>query len=147
MNATNQSAQSGFLVKAYQGDARTLLAFNLPAARTQNLAGFTIQVRPAGKAPRLSVQHPMKAFLALAKAGRIRIILDNAAMHHAKDHSKREDQFEKPFTQAAANGAAILRGKFGRYAHDKVFIVSDATGPLKVLSGSTNFSVTFPSYG
>ncbi|MEO7156791.1 MAG: hypothetical protein ABI039_04465, partial [Vicinamibacterales bacterium] len=36
----------------------------------------------------------------------------------------------------------LLRGKFGRYAHDKVFIVYDATGPARVLTGSTNFSVT-----
>jgi len=35
-----------------------------------------------------------------------------------------------------------LRGKFGRYAHDKVFIVSDASGPVKVLTGSTNYSIT-----
>ena len=35
-----------------------------------------------------------------------------------------------------------MRGKFGRYSHDKVFIVSDASGPLKVLTGSTNYSVT-----
>src|ERR1051326_2151626 len=36
----------------------------------------------------------------------------------------------------------ILRGKFGRFAHDKIFIVSNDTGALKVLTGSTNFSVT-----
>jgi hypothetical protein len=33
-------------------------------------------------------------------------------------------------------------GKFGRYAHDKIFIVSDSTGPRTVLTGSTNFSIT-----
>ncbi len=36
----------------------------------------------------------------------------------------------------------MKRGKFGRFAHDKIFIVSDKDGPVKVLSGSTNFSVT-----
>src|SRR6202035_6503 len=33
--------------------------------------------------------------------------------------------------------------KFGRYAHDKVLIVSKkSSGPVKVLTGSTNFSLT-----
>ena len=31
-------------VTAYRGDAKTLLAFNLPEAQTTRLAGFTIQV-------------------------------------------------------------------------------------------------------
>ena len=35
----------------------------------------------------------------------------------------------------------LKRGKFGRYAHDKVFIV-DKSGPTQVMTGSTNFSVT-----
>ena len=35
-----------------------------------------------------------------------------------------------------------MRGKFGRYAHDKVFVVSDKHGARKVLTGSTNFSIT-----
>lgn len=84
----------------------------------------------------------MKAFLALAKEGRIRIILDNATLHHSQKNSTKEDQFAKLFAAGARDGAAILRGKFGRFAHDKVFIVSDTSGPLKVLTGSTNFSVT-----
>ena len=49
MNTTNQ--KNGFSVKAYQGDARTLLAFNLVKAKAKNLAGFTIQVGPDGKKP------------------------------------------------------------------------------------------------
>ena len=36
--------QKGFSVRAYQGDARTLLAFNLTKAKSKNLAGFTIQI-------------------------------------------------------------------------------------------------------
>jgi hypothetical protein len=36
-------------VKAYQGDAKTLLAFNLPdKGAAKNLAGFTIQCKPDG---------------------------------------------------------------------------------------------------
>jgi phosphatidylserine/phosphatidylglycerophosphate/cardiolipin synthase-like enzyme len=84
----------------------------------------------------------MTILLKLAREGRIRIILDNAALHHAKKPPKPEDQFEAQFTKAKKGKAAILRGKFGRYSHDKVFIVSNARGPVKVLTGSTNFSVT-----
>ena len=36
-------------LKLYRGDAKTLLAFNLPKAQTANLAGFTIQCKPEGK--------------------------------------------------------------------------------------------------
>jgi hypothetical protein len=46
------------------------------------------------------------------------------------------------FISRARNDDAIKRRKFGRYAHDKVFIVSDGTGPRTVLTGSTNFSVS-----
>ena len=72
----------------------------------------------------------IKLLLKLAGEGRIRIILDNAALHHgASDKPKPEDEFEALFTKAAKKGAEILRGKFGRYAHDKVLIVSDRDGP------------------
>jgi phosphatidylserine/phosphatidylglycerophosphate/cardiolipin synthase-like enzyme len=82
--------------------------------------------------------------LKLAGEGRIRIILDNAALHHGNPPMP-EDQFEKLFRQKAAKGADILRGKFGRYAHDKVLIVSkqgQQNSATKVLTGSTNYSVT-----
>ena len=84
----------------------------------------------------------MSIFLALAKQGRIRIILDNAGLHHDAQSPTPEDKFESLFVNATKPPAAILRGKFGRYAHDKVFIVSNASGPLKVLTGSSNFSIT-----
>jgi hypothetical protein len=84
----------------------------------------------------------LKIFLELAKQGRMRMILDNATLHHDKEGKKPEDQFEKLFTSAAKAPAEIKRGKFSRFAHDKEFIVKDSTGPLKVLTGSTNFSVT-----
>ena len=78
----------------------------------------------------------------LAAAGKARVLLDNAALHHASDNSKPEDEVEQMFTAAATGAAAIKRGKFGRYAHDKVFIVKKAGKAIKVLTGSTNFSVT-----
>jgi hypothetical protein len=84
--------------------------------------------------------------LALAKQGRVRMILDNSALHHSNKDPKPEDEVETKFTKAAKKGAAIKRGKFGRYAHDKVFIVSkkgaNSNSPVKVMTGSTNFSVT-----
>lgn len=84
----------------------------------------------------------MKILLDLAKEGRVRVILDNAGLHHSTKSPKPEDQFEELFAKAAIEPAAITRGKFGRYAHDKVFVVSDKNGARKVLTGSTNFSIT-----
>ncbi len=84
----------------------------------------------------------MALLLKLAGQGRIRMILDNATLHHSADGSTPEDQFEKLFTKAATKSAKIVRGKFGRFAHDKIFIVSNKGGAVKLLTGSTNFSVT-----
>jgi|FEC22Drversion2_1045045.scaffolds.fasta_scaffold00625_4 PLD-like domain len=84
------------------------------------------------------------ALLGLAKQGRVRVILDNADLHKssAKNGTTPEDTFEKMFKAADKTKKSILRGHFGRYAHDKVLIVSDGKGPRTVLTGSTNFSVT-----
>lgn len=84
----------------------------------------------------------LNILLKLAGQGRIRIILDNAALHHNPAKPTPEDQFTALFTKAAKTPAAILRGKFGRYSHDKIFIISDNGKPAQVLTGSTNFSVT-----
>jgi len=84
----------------------------------------------------------LNIFLKLAKQGRMRMILDNAPLHHDAENSKPEDKFQKLFEKAAKGKAEIKRGKFGRFAHDKVFIVSNSKGAQKVLTGSTNFSVT-----
>jgi phosphatidylserine/phosphatidylglycerophosphate/cardiolipin synthase-like enzyme len=79
--------------------------------------------------------------LTLAKQGRLRVILDNASLHHNAAGTKREDQFEAAFNAAAKGKSAIIRGKFGSFAHDKVLLVSKAGVAQKVLGGSTNFSV------
>ena len=84
----------------------------------------------------------MKIVLDLAAQGRARVILDNAALHHDATGKKAEDCFEQEFRARMKGASAILRGKFGRFSHDKIFIVSDPKGPTKVLTGSTNFSVT-----
>jgi PLD-like domain len=80
------------------------------------------------------------SLLKLGASGQIRIILDNAALHHNTAQPTPEDNFADQFS-AQAEGA-LKRGKFGRYAHDKILIVSDKDGPRTVLTGSTNFSVT-----
>ena len=82
--------------------------------------------------------------LQLAEEGRIRVILDNASLHHASagHPPEPEDEFETEFKARATGQAAIKRGHFGRFAHDKIMIVSSAGVPGTVLTGSTNFSVT-----
>src|SRR5919202_506545 len=50
-------------VHAYRGDAKTLLAFDLPKRRARNLAGFTVEVRPKDRTPyylqnSLRFEHP-----------------------------------------------------------------------------------------
>jgi hypothetical protein len=82
------------------------------------------------------------ALIGLAKQGRVRVILDNAALHHSTAKPKPEDEFERLFAQAARAPAEIKRGKFRRYAHDKVMVVRNGDVATKVLTGSTNFSVT-----
>jgi hypothetical protein len=42
-------ADKALAVKAYRGDAKTLLAFNLDQSKIKNLAGFTVQCQPQGK--------------------------------------------------------------------------------------------------
>ena len=91
----------------------------------------------------------LNTLLALAKAGRVRIILDNAQLHVTHKDAKTgktvttpEDQFAAVFQQQAKSPGDLLRGSFGRYSHDKVFIVSKDGTPSRVLTGSTNFSIT-----
>jgi phosphatidylserine/phosphatidylglycerophosphate/cardiolipin synthase-like enzyme len=86
----------------------------------------------------------VKILVKLAGQGRIRLILDNASLHHDSKGSKPEDQVEALFKKSAKNGAQIIRGHFSNFAHDKVLVVTKTQGgtPVKVLTGSTNFSVT-----
>lgn len=82
------------------------------------------------------------SFLELAKEGRIRMILDNAPLHHSKLKPKPEDVFETMFNAAKRKSAEIKRGRIKRYEHDKILIVKKGSNAIKVLTGSTNFSVT-----
>ena len=91
----------------------------------------------------LSEPNFAESLIKLARQGRVRVILDNASLHKtSKKGPSAEDAFEKLFRKADKTKKSILRGHFGRYAHDKCLIVSDKKGPRTVLTGSTNFSVT-----
>ncbi|MDQ6815727.1 MAG: phospholipase D-like domain-containing protein [Bacteroidota bacterium] len=80
--------------------------------------------------------------LQLAKEGRVRMILDDAKLHHDASGDLVEDQFETQFKKVAKAGAGIKRGKFGRFSHHKVIVVIKGNAAQKVLTGSTNFSIT-----
>ena len=82
--------------------------------------------------------------LDLAAAGRIRMILDNAALHttQAGKPTTEEDDFEVRFNAAAATGAELFRCRFGRYSHCKIIILKKNGAAFRVLTGSTNFSIT-----
>jgi hypothetical protein len=86
-------------------------------------------------------------FLKLAAEGRIRIILDNARLHvthteKGKTVTPLEVSFVEQFQQHAKNEADLCQGSFARFSHDKIFVVSQNGNPIRVLTGSTNFSVT-----
>ena len=86
--------------------------------------------------------------LNIAKTNRIRVILDDSTQkdketgkisgHGAPDSE--ESHFATLLTDLAGP-LAIARGHFSRLAHDKVFIVKKHGQPIRVLTGSTNFSM------
>jgi len=84
----------------------------------------------------------INAFLQLGKEKRIRILLDNASLHHNAKKPKPEDNFETAFAAAAHSTAYLKRGHFTRFQHNKVFILKKGGNAIKVLTGSTNFSIT-----
>jgi hypothetical protein len=70
---------------------------------------------------------------------RLRAVLDNAPLHTTAGAVEPE---VKTRLIASAGAANIVIGHFKRFAHDKVLIKKDKDGkPVKVLTGSTNFSV------
>src|SRR5260370_4667522 len=89
-----------------------------------------------------------KILLTLAGQGRVRVILDNAALHVTQPGAKAktaEDQFADLFQQQKKAPSDLLRGSFARFSHDKIFIVSRTGGiPIQVLPRSPNFSFTRP---
>jgi PLD-like domain len=86
-----------------------------------------------------------KILLTLAEQGRVRIILDNASLHVTQKGKPKtpEDQFADLFEQKKKSPAELVRGSFGRFSHDKIFIVARSNGSaIQVLTGSTNFALT-----
>ena len=76
--------------------------------------------------------------LVLAKEGRVRIILDSST-----DHVKPgcfEQQFASLFMEQALDKTTLVRGKYLSLSHSKVFIQKLNGKPVKVLTGSANFS-------
>jgi hypothetical protein len=83
------------------------------------------------------------AVIELARGDRLRLILDDAGLHHNDTGKLAEDKLEAQIRTATPPGKlCIKRGNFKRYAHHKVMILKRNGVPTKVLTGSTNFSVT-----
>lgn len=75
----------------------------------------------------------------LGKLGnRLRIILDNSK-DHAKQGAPELDALAE--MRRLAGEANVVIGHFKRFAHKKIFIQKQNGTPIKVLTGSTNFSV------
>lgn len=69
---------------------------------------------------------------------RLRLVLDDAALHSG-ERALEPVAFAR--LQASAGGEQVKRGNFGRYQHNKVILKRKNGKPVKVLAGSTNFSV------
>ena len=77
---------------------------------------------------------------ALARLGkRLRLVLDDASLHTGPQ-SLEPTAFAA--LQQSAGAERVKRGHFSRYQHNKVIIKRKNGTPVKVLTGSTNFSVT-----
>lgn len=74
----------------------------------------------------------------LAREGRVRIILDDSASHSGDNDF--ETKFDILFKQEALDKAALVRGKYFSISHSKIFIQKHKGKPVKVLTGSANFS-------
>ena len=74
----------------------------------------------------------------LAQEGRVRIILDNSASHSGD--TDYETKFDALFKETALDKTALVRGKYFSISHSKIFIQKYNNRPVKVLTGSANFS-------
>lgn len=84
------------------------------------------------------------AMCRLGKEGRLRAILDNAALHTkpSKTGGPPPEVKAAEMIIAAAGADKVRQGHFQRYQHNKVFIKRDANGAgQRVIFGSMNFSV------
>jgi len=78
----------------------------------------------------------------VALGPRLRLYLDNSALHVDDPTHPTQHRIE-PQAQAAivAAGGQVRTGHFARFAHDKVLIARRGGSPVRVLTGSANFSV------
>lgn len=67
---------------------------------------------------------------------KVRLVADDASLHTAAGALEPDAA-----TRIAQAGAAVVRGNFSRYQHNKVFVLREEGFPVSVLTGSTNFSV------
>ncbi len=75
----------------------------------------------------------------LQKLGsRLRAVLDDAPLHTRKGALEVQ---AKTRLEASAGSQNIKTGHFRRFAHDKVLIMKKNDQPVKVLTGSANFSI------
>jgi phosphatidylserine/phosphatidylglycerophosphate/cardiolipin synthase-like enzyme len=75
----------------------------------------------------------------LRKLGaRLRLFLDNSTSH-AQDGAPEVEA--RRLLERSAGAGNVKVGKFSRFAHDKVLIQRRGQTPVKVLSGSANFSI------
>jgi phosphatidylserine/phosphatidylglycerophosphate/cardiolipin synthase-like enzyme len=70
--------------------------------------------------------------------GRLRAVLDNAPLH---TKSGAMEPLAKARLQESAGSQAVVVGHFKRFAHSKVLIQKKNGQPVKVLTGSANFSL------
>ncbi|MFZ6769678.1 phospholipase D-like domain-containing protein [Undibacterium sp. Di26W] len=79
----------------------------------------------------------VRALTVLGK--KVRIVMDNSATHVG---AKALEPQAEARLQKSAGKANVKTGNFSRYQHNKVFIMRVKGKPARVLTGSTNFSVT-----
>jgi hypothetical protein len=72
----------------------------------------------------------------LKMKGRVRVFQDNAKLHTGSDATE-----PRVAEALKANGAEVKAGRFHRLAHNKVMIMKKDGKPVKVLTGSANFSL------
>jgi hypothetical protein len=70
---------------------------------------------------------------------RLRIIMDNAKLH--TDPKKSLELKAKKILIESAGEKNLVTGHFLRFSHDKVFVLKKNGHPVKVLTGSANFSI------
>ncbi|MGN6082002.1 phospholipase D-like domain-containing protein [Trinickia sp.] len=81
------------------------------------------------------------ALIELASMGKLRLLADDATLHgEGTAAAKAFSDIQSAATEATRAG--FMRGKFKRYQHNKVLVKKVGGVAQKVLTGSTNYSIT-----